>query len=218
MADNQQVPGVSIQHEGDTESMIALEDCEKAQSMPGVPADDDTLLAAVASRADHEAFSALYDRYSNSVYNLALYLTGSVLLAEEVVQEAMLRIWTSARTYTPKNARGWILCIATRESLHKLKMQKKRTATVGFDEAIDHHSGRSAQADELGSDEILQALRAELTLLSSDEQRLVALHFGGGLSLRRMSAELAVPRQTLHHQVTRLLNSLRRKLTTAGFA
>ncbi|HYG78189.1 MAG TPA: RNA polymerase sigma factor [Planctomycetota bacterium] len=177
-------------------------------------AEDDALIEAIAERADKDAFAELYERFNNPAFNLALYLTRDRTLAEDAVQEAMLRIWVSAKSYTPGNPRGWILRIVARESLHKLKAQKKRSRRM----ETRPSSETEEQDDPSAHSEVVPALRAVLDKLPDDDQQLVALHFGAGLSLREMSAELSVPRQTLHNKIMRILAALKGQLAAGGFS
>ncbi len=73
--------------------------------------DDAQLLDAIASRQSREAFEELYARYEASACSLARYLTGKPGLIEEVVQDAMFRVWRYAKTYDPSKGspRTWIL-------------------------------------------------------------------------------------------------------------
>src|SRR5215208_6358751 len=45
------------------------------------------------------ALSALYDRYSRTVYGVGLKILGNRSLAEELVQEVFLKVWRSAGTF-----------------------------------------------------------------------------------------------------------------------
>src|SRR5829696_767810 len=47
------------------------------------------------------ALSALYDRYSRTVYGVGLKILGNRTLAEELVQDVFLKAWRSAGTFDP---------------------------------------------------------------------------------------------------------------------
>jgi RNA polymerase sigma-70 factor (ECF subfamily) len=59
---------------------------------------DDSLLAGMAM-GDAAAAAAFVRRYQPRVYGLALTIVGSTAIAEEVAQEAFLRIWRSADAF-----------------------------------------------------------------------------------------------------------------------
>src|SRR5262245_46928087 len=97
--------------------------------------DDNSLVLAVAKR-DRDAFAVLYERHARICLGLAQHLTGSQALAEEAVQEAMLRIWQLAHLYRTGNARAWILKIVAHEStriIRSSRRMQKQEATVYAD-------------------------------------------------------------------------------------
>lgn len=66
--------------------------------------DDDTLLAAYAA-GDLAAAEALVGRHADRVLSLAQRMLGDAAEAEDVVQEAMLRLWKMAPGWQPGRAR-----------------------------------------------------------------------------------------------------------------
>ncbi len=64
-------------------------------------ATDRDLMARIQS-GDHEAYHALYERWSRQVFRFLLRRTGSRAAAEEAIQETWLRMYRSRRSYDPK--------------------------------------------------------------------------------------------------------------------
>ena len=60
--------------------------------------DNDALLTAMAEMRDHVAAEVLFSRYERMAYGLAYNLVRNPSLAEEAVQNAMVRIWRFAHT------------------------------------------------------------------------------------------------------------------------
>ena len=48
---------------------------------------------------DEEAFAALYDRHSRAAYSLSYRMMGDRQAAEDLTQEAFLKVWRSAGGY-----------------------------------------------------------------------------------------------------------------------
>ena len=61
------------------------------------------LIPAVA-RGDLAAFEAAYDRYSGTLYALLLRILGNAEDAQEVLQEAFVKVWTTARMFDAADA------------------------------------------------------------------------------------------------------------------
>jgi len=51
---------------------------------------------------DADAFAALYDRHSRSTYSLAHKLTREKQAAEDLTQDAFIKVWHSAHRYRPQ--------------------------------------------------------------------------------------------------------------------
>lgn len=181
--------------------------------------DDVELLGAIAARRDSEAFAALLQRYEGPAYNLALRLTQNPETAEEVVQEAMLRVWRFAETFRPDgNARGWILQIVARKSLEHLNKAKRRAKDKDIDamQAPDRRSEPPERGLERG--EMLAALRREVARLSSADQQLVTLYFAGEMTQMEIAETLAMGQTTVSGRLRAVLERLRTALAQAGLA
>ena len=89
---------------------------------------EDPLLMKRVSDGDRRAFLTLYDRYSSKVYGLAIYMLGDEMTAEEVTQDAFLRLWTRAETYNPDRGKlsTWLLTITRRLAVDRIRLEARR--------------------------------------------------------------------------------------------
>src|SRR5215211_5464246 len=60
---------------------------------------DEQLMARLAGPGVEAALSALYDRYSRTVFGVGLKILGERSSAEELVQEVFLKVWRSSSTF-----------------------------------------------------------------------------------------------------------------------
>lgn len=65
---------------------------------------DEQLMERV-TRGDHAAFACLVNRHTPRMYGLARRVSGSPALAEDILQEAFLRLWVHAGTWNPQRGR-----------------------------------------------------------------------------------------------------------------
>src|SRR2546427_11279462 len=95
---------------------------------------DATESAAVLARArqgDSEAFRALVERHSRSVFRLAFRMTGNEQDAEDVVQETFLRAYKQLNRFESRAGFGtWLHRIAANCSLDLLRKRKRQDDQV----------------------------------------------------------------------------------------
>jgi RNA polymerase sigma-70 factor (ECF subfamily) len=102
-------------------------------------------------------FRELVAAHLQSAYNLARWLVRDPALADDVVQDAMLRALRYYHGFRGENARAWLLQIVRNVALTRLKR--------GSEEAVtDETSAVAAEAAQDGP---------ELALIRQDDQRLL---------------------------------------------
>src|SRR6266699_6031546 len=92
---------------------------------------DATEAAAVLARArqgDSDAFRALVERHSRSIFRLAFRMTGNEQDAEDVVQETFLRAYKQLHRFDRRAAFStWLYRIAANCSLDLIRVRKTRS-------------------------------------------------------------------------------------------
>ena len=90
----------------------------------GVPSDE-SLVAGVAA-GDEDAMAALVRRYQARVYGLARTVLGDAGAAEDVAQEAFVRLWRHAEAYDGRRApvATWLLTITRNLSVDALRLRR----------------------------------------------------------------------------------------------
>src|ERR1035438_1813561 len=80
-----------------------------------------------ARSGDSDAFRALVERHSRSVFRLAFRMTGNEQDAEDVVQESMLRAYKQLGKFDDRASFGtWLYRIAANCSLDLVRSRKRR--------------------------------------------------------------------------------------------
>jgi RNA polymerase sigma factor (sigma-70 family) len=88
---------------------------------------------------DATSFADIATAHLDAAYSLARWLTRDAALAEDVVQDAMVRALTYFRGFRGENPRAWLLQIVRNVALNKLD---SRPAPISID-AIEGSSGES---------------------------------------------------------------------------
>ena len=175
------------------------------------------LLADVA-RGEVSAFEELYDRHSGTLYALLLRILGNADDAQEVLQEAFVKAWTSASQFDP--ARGseiaWLISIARSRGIDRLR--SRNTRAIREDEAgreISTHSGfvvKNTGADRAIRAEEDHAVRDALLQLPEAQRRALELAYFEGLSQSEIAERLQEPLGTIKTRMQLGMKKLRERL------
>src|SRR6202166_117993 len=88
--------------------------------------DSDSVTVARVKAGDGDAYRALVDRHSRSVFRLAFRMTGNEQDAEDVVQETFLRAYKQLSHYESRSSFStWLYRIASNYSLDLIRMRKR---------------------------------------------------------------------------------------------
>ena len=94
---------------------------------------DDGDLVGLIVQEDRRALEALYNRYSGTVFSLAMQVLRDEGAAEEVTQDAFFNVWRRASTYHSDRGKvtAWLFSIAHHRTIDELRKRKKEDAGDG---------------------------------------------------------------------------------------
>lgn len=129
--------------------------------------DDDALMARVALR-DGAAFRLLIEAYAMRPHRIAFRMLGDAAEAEDVAQEALLRLWNQAVKWQAGGAgvSAWLGRVATNLCLDRLRRRK-----FASDEAVPERADDTPGADEQMDEERLRARTVAAVQALPDRQR-----------------------------------------------
>jgi RNA polymerase sigma-70 factor (ECF subfamily) len=170
----------------------------------------DKELADRTAQGDQSAFLALYDRYSGRVYALAVRIMGDPMLAEEVTQDAFIKLWDRARQYLAE--RGlllpWLLTITRYTALDRLRLEGRRPAlsTAEDPELLwQKLPDPTSQPDEARWRSLYLIVQA----LPVDQRKVIDLAYYQGLSQSEIAETLGWPLGTVKTRLRAAMESLR---------
>src|SRR5687767_3420161 len=93
---------------------------------------DLSLLQRIAAR-DTAALAELYDRHSRLLFGLILRIVRDRGEAEEILQEAFVRVWSRAEIYDARLGRPlpWIVRVARNRAIDRLRARRVRATVDG---------------------------------------------------------------------------------------
>ena len=173
---------------------------------------EDGVLMRKVAEGNREAFLALYDRHSSKVYGMALRVVGDPMTAEEVTQDAFLRLWTRAKTYHPDRGRlsSWLLTITHRLAIDHFRLEGRRPPAwnpSNPDNALEKIPDPASQSDESrwGS------MKFALISLPREQRSVIELAFYHGMSHSQIAEYQSTPLGTVKTRIRLGLEKLRRE-------
>ncbi len=170
-------------------------------------------LLAEVSRGDRQAFRVLYDRTSAKLFGVVLRIVRSRELADEVLQEAYLRIWQSASRFEPSSGRPmtWMISIARYAAIDTIRKRtdaKLKTAEEYEDRVQNIAAPDDQERDVLVQHELLRCLGQ----LAEQQREAVLLAYCSGHSREELAEHFAAPVPTVKTWLRRSLIALRQCL------
>jgi RNA polymerase sigma-70 factor (ECF subfamily) len=109
---------------------------------------DAALMARVKERGDLAAFETLVRNYQHSVYAMVARMLGDTRDADDIAQQAFLRVWKSARRWKPSaKFSTWLFTIVRNLTLNEIR-RRKRHPTSSLDDSGAAGSTRTGQPDK----------------------------------------------------------------------
>lgn len=170
-------------------------------------------LVAQAKSGSAEAFGELYELYYKEMYCYACYVTGSELLAQDAVSDAVLSAFRQIKSLKNEKAfKGWIFKILCAACKRYYTDNQKTKALVYLD---DENSGYTEPAS-FESVELSVELRSALDDLSAEEKEIVLLSILDNYKSHEIAEILDIPPSTVRSKLKRSLKKLRDNLNGKG--
>lgn len=149
-------------------------------------------------------FQALCQSLRPDLLRFAFWLSRDRALAEDVVQETMLRAWKAQDALLDEGAaKPWLLTIIRRE--HARTFERKRFDTMDVDELVAKEEPMLAAAD----DQELTELRAAIFKLPPDYREPLVMQVLMGYSTAEIAAELDLSNAAVLTRLFRARQQLR---------
>jgi len=160
------------------------------------PAAEEELVKRLRAR-DESAMTVFYDRYSAALYGVIFRIVKAEDEAEDVLQEALVKIWHSFASYDASKGRlfTWVLNICRNLAIDKIRSRQHRVGsrTTGLDDSLTAQrqaAPTSFRPEHIGLQEITQQLVPE-------QRRIIDLLYFEGFTQSEVAEELNIPLGTV---------------------
>jgi RNA polymerase sigma-70 factor (ECF subfamily) len=168
----------------------------------------DAALIAWSAEGDRRAFDEIVTRHGPFALRVAARLVPEPAIAEDLVQEAMVRAWSQARVYDPRRARftTWLYRIVVNLCID----YRRQTRPQALPETFDMPDPAAGADERMEAEQRRNALAAALQALPDRQRAAIALVYDEGVS----GAEAARILGASAKAVERLLARARAQLRT----
>jgi RNA polymerase sigma-70 factor (ECF subfamily) len=178
------------------------------------------------ARGDGSAFEALYAALSPRLYPFCLRLTGKKSEADDVFQEAFLKLHCARASYVPgSSVVPWAFAVTRSVYLDRLRRTKRRPEDLASTDD-DFEAARAAYAaprmtgsteSEAHANELQRIIHAELAQMSERNRTAYILLRHEGLSVQEAAAVLGTTNDVVKQRAHRADEQLREAALRGGW-
>ena len=182
---------------------------------------DLSLLQRIAAR-DTAAVAELYDRHSRLLFGLILRIVRDRAEAEEILQEAFVRVWTRAETFDARlgGPLPWIVRLARNVAIDRLRARRSRAAidtSPSSERLVAEGPASNIQSPEFVviDAERRQALTNALAGLPPEQRQLIEAAFFEGYTHSELAQHFGLPLGTVKTRIRTGMIAMRQRLEHA---
>lgn len=170
--------------------------------------DDFTLLREI-SHGSEKAFAVLFRRYKDKIYAFCLPIVQDSLLADEIVQEVMLKIWQMGDQLTSiANIDAFLKVLARNRAIDLLRHQRMRAqhselSNIYWEEAC------TETEEQMMLKDARKILAEAINMLSPQQQHIYLLIEEEGLHLDEIAEKLGISVSTVQTHLKLARKSIR---------
>jgi RNA polymerase sigma factor (sigma-70 family) len=176
---------------------FTLQMTTNTQLLPEISAtDQEKILIEKLKSRDEKALSLLYDKYAAALYGMILKIVKREELAEDVLQESFIKIWSSISQYDASRGRlfTWMLNICRNHAIDKIRSGAYRVSLKTQDITNTNSKAWSGEMqirpDHIGLKEITEKLHP-------DQKQIIDLLYFEGYTQSEVAEALNLPLGTV---------------------
>ncbi len=161
---------------------------------------------------DQSAFSYLYDNYAGALNGVIHRMIDDSQLAEDILQEAFLKIWNNFKQYDHSKGRlfTWMVNITRNLTIDTLRSKgyKKQQKISQDENSVSGYKDSGNGADRFDT----MGLRKQVSSLKPDQKIIIDLAYFSGYTQEEISKEMGIPLGTVKTRMRTAIMELRKMI------
>jgi len=155
-----------------------------------------------------EALNYIVDKYGDLIYRIAYGNLPSTHLAEECVNDVLLKVWNSIDRYNYSKGKfsTWITVIAKNTSIDMLRKEKKFFGSIDYDQSMSS-SNENIEEDHITKTELLKVIDNIMNFNDIDKE-IFLQHFFLNKSLKDIATKLDMSVNSISLRISRARKKL----------
>jgi RNA polymerase sigma-70 factor (family 1) len=170
---------------------------------------NETELLVQAASGSEKAFAALFHFYRDKIYSVAMRLTRSSFMAEEVVQDIFLKLWIKKETLADIQDFEDYLFIITRNHVFSALKRVARQQQLVDDLQLELPSSEDSTYNGIHNQELEEILQQAVALLPAQQKQIYLLSKEQEMKREEIAKMLRISSETVKTHLSRALRHIR---------
>lgn len=181
-------------------------------TVPAEPTYNETVLMQQVAAGNETAFRQLFDQYRQKIYSLAMYLTRSEVLSEEIVQDVFMKVWSNRdQLHQIDYFNAWLRTIARNTISNYLRgLARERLALSRLD--VTKNDSTLSSENIFLDRQYQQLMQEAIRQLPAQQQKAFLLSRQAGLKNEEIARQMGISIHTTKEHLQRATRSIRQYL------
>jgi RNA polymerase sigma factor (sigma-70 family) len=172
---------------------------------------EEELVAQLQSR-NQQAFSYLYDNYAGALNGIIYRLVEDKELAEDILQEAFVKIWNNFSSYDTSKGRlfTWMLNLTRNLTIDTLRSKgyKKQNKISSDENSVSNYADNNNPVEKFDA----LGLRKQLINLKPEQRNIIDMAYFNGFTQDEIAKQMGIPLGTVKTRMRSAIIELRKML------
>ena len=162
---------------------------------------------------DQAAFGSLINIYRKQLFSYLIRLSGDKMLAEDLFQETLIKVWKGLNNYNEQNKfSSWLFSIAHNVAVDSARNQIVRNKHVSPNENYSFESGSNPHSDFIAS-ETREILMSAVDTLPDKQKEVFLLRLHSGMPFKEIAELTKQPLNTVLGHMHYAVSKIRKKVS-----